>query len=251
MKLIRKRKLTHISRRLGTPQNFCLAFIDKLEKQLFIRKNCWSGPIKNVRILIFAMFFKKKKNKEKHLEISLFYTCLPRTTIIWGTVPELRSETNIIFLSFWAIFLPSCLPSNLKNQNFEKTKKLLWRCHHFTNVYQKSQSCNICFLRYGDWQTYRHNFLWFWAIFFCHFTLLMNPKIWKKGKKPGDIILLYMCSINENHMYGSRDMECNRQNYVSFWTIFYHFTPLTTQKIEALKIWKKRLDISWFCTFVP
>ena len=93
-------------------------------------------------------FKKKKINKEKHLEISLFYTCLPRTTIIWGMVPELRSETNIIFLSFWAIFLPSCLPSNLKNQNFEKTKKLLWRCHHFTNVYQKSQSYDVQFLRY-------------------------------------------------------------------------------------------------------
>ena len=34
--------------RWGTPPNFCLAFI---EKQLFIKKSCWSGPLKNVRIL--------------------------------------------------------------------------------------------------------------------------------------------------------------------------------------------------------
>ena len=27
-----------MSRRWGTPQNFCLAFIDELEKQLFIKK---------------------------------------------------------------------------------------------------------------------------------------------------------------------------------------------------------------------
>ena len=46
-------KITHMWRRWGTPQNFFLAFIDELEKQLFIKKNCWSGPIENIRILIF------------------------------------------------------------------------------------------------------------------------------------------------------------------------------------------------------
>ena len=32
-------KITHMWRKWGTPQNFCLAFIDELEKQLFIKKN--------------------------------------------------------------------------------------------------------------------------------------------------------------------------------------------------------------------
>ena len=31
-------KITHIIRRWGTPPNFFLAFIDELEKQLFIKK---------------------------------------------------------------------------------------------------------------------------------------------------------------------------------------------------------------------
>ena len=31
--------------KVGTPQNFYLALIDELEKQLFNKKNCWSGPI--------------------------------------------------------------------------------------------------------------------------------------------------------------------------------------------------------------
>ena len=26
---------------------------------------------------------------------------------------------------------------------------VIWTCHHFTNGYQKSQSNNVCFLRYG------------------------------------------------------------------------------------------------------
>ena len=45
-----------------------------------------------------------------------------------------------------------------------------------------------------------------------------------------DIIILHMCTINENHMmYGSLDMDRDRQNSFSFWTIFCLFTPLTTQ----------------------
>ena len=38
-------------------------------------------------------------------------------------------------------------------------------------------------------------------------------------------------------MYGSWDTECNRQNFLSFWTIFCSFTPLTTRKIKILKNW--------------
>ena len=61
----------------------------------------------------------------------------------------------------------------------------------------------------------------------------------KFKKKSGDIIILHMCTINDNHMlYGSWDMKCGRQNFLSFWTVFCHFTPLTTRKIKILKNWK-------------
>ena len=34
---------------------------------------------------------------------------------------------------------------------------------------------------------------------------------------PEDITTLHMSNINNNHMmYGSRDMECDRQNFSSF-----------------------------------
>ena len=49
----------------------------------------------------------------------------------------------------------------------------------------------------------------------------------------------------------SWDMERNGQNFLSFWTIFWPFTPLTTQKIKILKIWKKSLEIWSFYTCVP
>ena len=54
-------------------------------------------------------------------------------------------------------------------------------------------------------------------------------------KTQGDIILLRMCTINEDHMmYGSRDMERNGQNFLSSWAIFCRFTP-TNYKIKILK----------------
>ena len=52
--------------------------------------------------------------------------------------------------------------------------------------------------------------------------------------------MLHMCTINDNHMmYGSQDMEHDRQNFLSFWTIFCPFTPQTTLKFKRKKKKKK------------
>ena len=45
--------------------------------------------------------------KNKILEISSFYTCVLKATIIWGTVPEIQSETEFfvildLFLHFYS-----------------------------------------------------------------------------------------------------------------------------------------------------
>ena len=78
-----------------------------------------------------------------------------------------------------------------------------------------------------------------------------NQNFEKMKKMPRDNIILHMCIINENHMmYGSWDMECDRHNFFSFWTIFWPFTPVTTWKIKILKKWKKCLQISSFYTGV-
>ena len=48
-------------------------------------------------------------------------------------------------------------------------------------------------------------------------------------------------------VYSSWDMEHDRQNFWSFWAIFYPFPPLTNQKIKIFKKWikkKKCLEIS-------
>ena len=60
------------------------------------------------------------------------------------------------------------------------------------------------------------------------------------------------CVINNNHMmYSSWNTERNGQNFLSIWTIFCPFTPLTTRKIKLLKKWKKQLKILSFSKCVP
>ena len=101
----------------------------------------------------------------------------------------------------------------------------------------------------------RHNFLSFWTIF-----ALLSPKnpknqnVEKMEKNTWRYYHFTTCTVNDNHMmYGSWDMECDRQNFLSFWTIFWPFNPypLTTQKFKILIKWKKHLEVSSFYKSVP
>ena len=59
-----------------------------------------------------------------------------------------------------------------------------------------------------------------------------NQNFGKLKKKPRDIIILHMCTINDNHLkYGSWDMEHNRQNF------FSHFGPFLSLYHKS-KFWK-------------
>ena len=84
-------------------------------------------------------------------------------------------------------------------------------------------------------------------ITFCHcgpFFTLLNQSFEKMKKLPGDIIILQMCTINDNHMmYCSWDMKRDRQNFSSFSTIFCTFIILTIRKIKILKKLKHHLEI--------
>ena len=67
-------------------------------------------------------------------------------------------------------------------------------------------------------------------------------------KTPGDINILYIYILNNDHMmHDSWNVRHNRQ-FLSFRTIFCPFTTLTTQKIKILKNWKKHLNILSFYT---
>ena len=59
---------------------------------------------------------------------------------------------------------------------------------------------------------------------------------------PGDVSILHKCTKNHDHMlYCSWNMVRDRCNcYFSFWTSFYPFILLTSQKIKFFKKWKKK-----------
>ena len=89
------------------------------------------------------------KIKKTLLEISLFYTCVPKATIIWYTVPQIWSEADRIFFHFGRFVAllpppppPPPTPNDPENQNFEKNEKngdiiLLYIhvCHEWRSYY--------------------------------------------------------------------------------------------------------------------
>ena len=147
------------------------------------------------------------------LEIPSFYTCVPKTAIIY----EVR------FLRY-------------RVRQTEKWKKHLEMSSFYTGVPK------ITIYASWDIDCDRHKFLSFWAIF-CPSPSYQpkKSKFWKHQKKPGYIIILHECTTNDNYMmYGSGVMEWDRI-FCHFELFFCPFIPLTTQKIKILKKMKKIL----------
>ena len=87
-------------------------------------------------------------------------------------------------------------------------------------------------LRYG----LQKPILSFWVIF-CPFTplLTLKNKIWKNVKKPpGDIILLHMFNVNEDHMmYGLWDIKAWLTEFFDIYGHFSSFILLTFWKFKT------------------
>ena len=177
----------------------------------------------------------KNQNFEKMiklLEIS-FYTFVPKSTIIWCTVPEIESKT--LWVTFWAIFCPfTPLPTRKIEISKNKNTK---RYYHFTHVHHKwcmvvwyDVSYDVWFLRFrAQPAMFDHS-----GPFFLPFYPSTNQtkQNFKKLKtRAGDIIILDMCTKNHDHMlYCSWDTTCDGCNFFlffffSFWAIFCTFTP--------------------------
>ena len=110
-------------------------------------------------------------------------------------------------------------------------------------MYHKWQPYDVWFLTYGAWRT---EFLLFWTNS-CPFTHITTQKIkiLKTAKKPGYIIILHKCTINDNHMmYGSWDMKHDKQNFLSFWTVFFPlYSPNNPKNQNFQKLKKSPGDI--------
>ena len=93
--------------------------LDRLELVIMVHfLPFYPPPLKTQKIRIL-------KEWKKLLEKSSFYTSVPKTRIIWGTVPEIRSETDKIFIIL-GHFLPFYPPNYRENQNLKNMKKSSW-----------------------------------------------------------------------------------------------------------------------------
>ena len=119
---------------------------------------------------------------------------------VWFLRYGVRQTEFFVILDQFLSFYP------LWAQKIKILKKTGLRYYHFTQVYYKWQ-LYVCFLRYGMQNTE------FWTNF-CLFTSPpMDPEnqnFENMKTMLGNIIILLMCTINDNHMmYGSWDMKCD------------------------------------------
>ena len=140
------------------------------------------------KISIYGSFFtplpppsKNQKNqnfeKIKKIASDIIILCMCTKThnhmryASWDT--EWDRHNFFVILQVFAL-LP---PSQSGKSKFWKYEKSTWRCHQFTHMCQKSQSHDVCFLRYGVWQTQ----------LFCQFRLFfaLLPHCWPQKLKLG------------------------------------------------------------------
>ena len=74
-----------------------------------------------------------EKMKKMRLEMSSFYTCVPKIKIIWCIVPEIWSMTQN-FLWFWTVFCPFTELTTRKIKILKKWKKDLKILSFYTCV---------------------------------------------------------------------------------------------------------------------
>ena len=104
------------------------------------------------------------------------------------TIKSYNYFTAMYKKSWWSIFS--------KNQNFEKMKKIAGDII----LYKFTKNHNH--MRYGSLDR-----------IFSHFGPFL-PKFGKNVKKPWDVILLHICNIKEDMMYGSWDVRHYGQSFL-------------------------------------
>ena len=177
-------------------------------------------------IILKIKSFKKWKNAWRYYPFTNVYHK-------WRSYDISFLKYKVQQTEFFAILLIFSLspPDNLENQNFEKLQKYLEIYYHFTHV-----TITWCMVSEILSMTDRifsrlDRFLHFYPLWIQKIKILKN---WKK--MPGHIIILHICTINDNYMMcGSWDTECHRRNFLLFWTVFCPFTPPATQMLKKMK----------------
>ena len=202
------------------PQSHEAQFLRYRVKQFF----CHFGPV----FALYPLPLTTQRNKILKKNEKRIWRCHHfklENTIKWCMLTQIWSVTDIIFCHFMPIFalLPHYRPWKLK---FEKNIENIWRYYPFTHVHNKSRSYDVRFLRYKVQRTK------FFVILghFLPFDPPDNPKnqdFEKIRKTARDIIILHLCTTNDNHMmYGSWDMWQTSVTDIIFCHFGSFFAPL-------------------------
>ena len=137
---------------------------------------------------------KTLKKQEKFLEISSFYTCVTKITIIWCTVSEIQGETDMIFchfVPFFALFCIFCpMIPNIKILKKWKKRLEIFSFYTYMHVYHNDH------MIYGSWNV-RHNKIFVILGHFLPFHSPHNPKnqnFEKLKRKHLEILSFYTCA---------------------------------------------------------
>ena len=157
-------------------------------------------------LAIFSLFTPLIKNLKKCLEI-FFFTHVHhkwRLHDVWFLKYKARQAEFFVILPH---FLPFHCPLTTRKTKILKN----WR--NVTHVHYKWQSYGVWYLKYGARRTKFFFILGHFLLFYP--TNNDQNHIFEKMKKaPGDIIILQMCTTDNNYMmYGSWDMESDRRNF--------------------------------------
>ena len=118
---------------------------------------------------------------------------------------------------------PSPLMIPEKQSLEQKRKKCLEILSFYTYMYAINEHHDIWFLKCKVWLTQIF-------VILCNFLPFQSHNS-SENQALGDIIILHICPINDNHlMYGSWDMT--ERIFCYFGSFFCPFTPLTTWKIK-------------------
>ena len=96
-----------------------------------------------------AQKMKMSKKWKKHLEMSSFYTRVPKIMIVCYTAPEIWHVTYVIVIFHFGLFFALLTPPAPFPPHLTPKKIKILKNWNFTHVYQKLWLDDVRFLRYG------------------------------------------------------------------------------------------------------
>ena len=132
-------------KKVGHNSEFLFAIYWWTWKTTIYLKSCWSGPIKNVKILIFTILYFFKKIKKHLYKTPVLVLCTKNLHDMICSSWDI--ECDILKLVIMGHFLPFYHSAQPEKSEFWKNEKNCWRYHHYTFVPKTT------IIRYGSWDT--------------------------------------------------------------------------------------------------